>query len=119
MDKKRCIKKLREDIKTLRKGGRRRNDKFLLDIMEELTVDQAYNFCVDQNLYVTNAIKEERERAYQYSIDDEEATKYGFYTKKQKEEQILAWSEQAYPNINVGIMEIQFEIQYIEGIDEL
>jgi len=72
-----------------------------------------------QNRYVDMKIKKERDRAFEYLYNEEEAVKYGFvdeneYKKlgkkipKQSDQQLATWASKAYPTIDLPLFENEF-----------
>lgn len=105
---KRVQRKLKEDLKEVKKGKKRAF--YLAEVMN----GKIFEFLTEQHLNFEKRFKEEKERAWAFMIDKEQAEKYGFNNHKQKSEDIIAWADIAYPNIEEEVWAVEFEIEYFQ-----
>ena len=106
---KNSIEKLKKDLKQTRKSGMRKYHM----VPELIAQEHVFVFMKKRNEYIFNRIKKEKERAWQKLNDEEFAKKYGWYSKKQSDQQIQKWAEEAFPQYNLDVWEIEYDIDFL------
>ena len=106
---KEVLKKLKKDLKQARKSGMRKYHM----VPEIIPANEVYLYMKKRNEYIFDRIKKEKERAWQKLNDEEFAKKYGWYSKKQSDQQIQKWAEEAFPQYNLDVWEIEYDIDFL------
>lgn len=101
---KQLLKNLQNDVKNIQKTGMRK-----VLACEHTTLEKCFEFCKLQNEDFYKRFNEEKERAWLFLNDKEEATKAGWYDKKCEESKLLAWANKAYPNFSEQLWANEFE----------
>jgi len=104
-DTKRIQKKINENLKNTRNE---RPKKFFLSA-EYIPQSYIYEYMVEQHEYTLKRIKEIREESLKFLYDDSNIELYGWNDRKPDQKKLDKWVDKAFPNINVGFIESEFE----------
>ncbi len=118
------LKTLKTDIDKQNISG---DEKKLLKskIDENIKNSSTFSLCqvlgnnyFDYLIYTNKIFKEmvifEKERAYKFLTNKEEAEKAGWYIKNPKPIDLITWAEKAYPNFNVNLWESKIDLKMLE-----
>lgn len=104
------LKKLEKDLKNVQKTNQRK--EFLARELKTALISAEY--ITLSNEYIKVKIKEEKERAWKFLNDKEEAEKYGWYSKKPQENLLIEWANKAYADLKLDLWETELDINLLK-----
>lgn len=85
----------------------------------QVLVENYFDYLIFTNKIFKEMVTFEKERAYKFLTNKEEAEKAGWYIKNPKPIDLIIWAEKAYPNFNVNLWESKIDLKMLESYIKL
>ena len=77
--------------------------------------DKFYDYLIYTNKIFNKMIDFEKNRAFDFLTNKEEAEKAGWFIKNPKPLDLIIWAEKAYPNFNINLWESKIDLQMLKS----